>query len=641
MLQKLRDQTQSAGFKVLVVAIIFVLVLFGFGATNVFSVGDPEVAEVGDFAITETLLGVETERERRRILGQMGADFDPSNLDRLQLQQFALSQLINRQVFYQAAADLGITVSAEAVNDELVTSPAYQRDGAFDEALYLQQVQLLGYTPIDFMQEVSAALGSDQLRNGVQESALLTDWELAEVYSLSQQRRDVAYLPLLVSDFADKVEVTAEETETRYNEEQQRYMTPRSVDVEYITFSVDDIAATLDVDITEVELRSMYESDRDAAIEASERDSAHILFEVTDERSDARTLELARSVRERLRSGEDFAELAKELSDDPGSAMSGGALGSAGKGVFDPAFEDALWALVAPGDISDPVRTEFGYHLIQLLAKNETDYPSFAQERAGLEQRIRQEQALDAFSDLREDIERSVYDEQFGLVETAAGFNLEVSTASNLTRSATLGEEHQLLAATEVNTAIFSEELSAGENSPVINIDDDTGIVVRVVQNYPPKPLPFEQVEVQISAEIRRDKALAEIEEAKADALNQLEEGVGVSQVATDLGKRWTSLELIGREQSQDDNERKVIDYAFTLPRPGEGEKSVGSVLLDDGSSALVAVTRVAMGDISSATDDEREQLRQALARLNANNEFAAFFRAAEEHVGVTRNIEF
>ena len=107
------------------------------------------------------------------------------------------------------------------------------------------------------------------------------------------------------------------------------------------------------------------------------------------------------------------------------------------------------------------------------------------------------------------------------------------------------------------------------------------------------------------------------------------------------LGKRWTSLELIGRNQSQDDLERTVVDHAFTLPRPGEGAKSVSSVELDDGSSALVAVTRVAMGDISSATDDEREQLRQALARLNTNNEFEAFFRAAEEHVGVTRNIEF
>ena len=83
------------------------------------------------------------------------------------------------------------------------TSPAYQRDGAYDPALYLQQVQLLGYTPIDFMQEISAALGSDQLRWGA--GKRLADWELAEVYSLSQQRRDVAYLPLLVSDFADKV----------------------------------------------------------------------------------------------------------------------------------------------------------------------------------------------------------------------------------------------------------------------------------------------------------------------------------------------------------------------------------------------------------------------------------------------------
>ena len=641
MLQQLRDQTQSTGFKVLVIAIILVLVLFGFGATNVFSVGDPEVAEVGDFAITETLLGVETERERRRSLGQMGADFDPNDLDRLQLQQFALSQLINRQVFYQAAADLGIAVSAEAVNEELVTSPAYQRDGAFDEALYLQQVQLLGYTPLDFMQEISNALGSDQLRNGVQESALLTDWEVAEVYSMSQQRRDVAYLPLLISDFANRVEVTAEETETRYNEEQQRYMTPRSVDVEYVTFSVDSVAANLDVNISEEELQLMYASDREAALEASERDSAHILFEVTDERDDASTLELARAVQMRLSSGEDFAELAQELSDDPGSAMAGGALGSAGKGVFDPEFEGALWDLAAPGDVSDPVRTEFGYHLIKLLAVTEADYPSFAEERGALEQRIRQEQALDAFADLQEDIERSVYDERFGLAETAAAFNLEVNTASNLTRTAAADENQPLLSSTVVNAAVFSEDLAAGENSPVINIDDETSIVVRVVQNYPPAPRPYEQVEVQISAEIRRDKALAEIEEAKANALNQLEQGVGVSQVATDLGKRWTSLELIGRNQSQDDLERTVVDHAFTLPRPGEGAKSVSSVELDDGSSALVAVTRVAMGDISSATDDEREQLRQALARLNTNNEFEAFFRAAEEHVGVTRNIEF
>ena len=173
MLQQLRDQTQSTGFKVLVIAIIAVLVFFGFGATNVFSGGDPEVAEVGDFAITENILGVETERERRRILGQMGPDFDPNDIDRLQLQQYALSQLINRQVLYQTAENLDIKVSADSVNQELLQSAAYQRDGQFDQALYLQQVQMLGYRPEEFIDEYANAMGSSQLQQGIQNLSLI------------------------------------------------------------------------------------------------------------------------------------------------------------------------------------------------------------------------------------------------------------------------------------------------------------------------------------------------------------------------------------------------------------------------------------------------------------------------------------
>ena len=98
MLQQLRDQTQSTGFKVLVVAIILVLTLFGFGATNLFMGTTPSIAEVGDYDINEGVLSVETERERRRILSQMGPEFDPKDIDRLQLQNYALDQLINRQV---------------------------------------------------------------------------------------------------------------------------------------------------------------------------------------------------------------------------------------------------------------------------------------------------------------------------------------------------------------------------------------------------------------------------------------------------------------------------------------------------------------------------------------------------------------
>ena len=641
MLQQLRDQTQSTGFKVLVIAIIAVLVLFGFGATNVFSGGDPEVAEVGSFAITERVLGVETERERRRILGQMGPDFDPNDIDRLQLQQFALSQLINRQVLYQTAANLGLKVSAKAVNRELLQNPAYQRDGEFDEALYLQQVQMLGYRPEEFMQEYASAMGSNRLRGGIQSSALVADWEVAEVYSVLEQRRDVAYLPLLIADYANSVSVSDEEIAARYDADQSAYMKERSVDVEYLEFSVAAIAATSNVEIGEEELRLMYESDRDAALQTTERDSAHILFEVSSGRDDGATLDLARSVKERIDAGEDFAELAKELSDDLGSAATGGALGLSGKGVFDPMFEQALWALAKPNDVSEPIRTEFGYHLIKLVGISAAAYPSFALERDALIQRLRREAALDAFAELQEEIERSAYDERYALSETASKFALSLRRVDGVSQSGEVSEDAQVLNADMVKAALFSDELIEGENSSVINLDDETSIVVRVAQNYPSEAIPLEQVRSQISGEVRREKSLNLIDEAKADALSKLEQGEGVSQVASGLGKRWTTLDSVNRTQGDDEVAREVIQHAFTLPRPAENGRSVGSVLLTNGSSAVVAVTRVVMGDISSASDEEREQLHQALARRNSQAEFAAFYQGAEEFVGVTRSVQF
>ena len=173
MLQQLRDQTQSTGFKILVVAIIVVLTLFGFGATNIFMGSVPNIATVGDFDITESVLSVETERERRRLLSQMGPEFDPADIDRIQLQNYALEQLVNRQVLYQAAAQLDIGFSDADVNQRLVESPAYQIDGQFSEALYRQQLQLMGFAPLQFIQEVRQGLGSELLLGQCRQVCLL------------------------------------------------------------------------------------------------------------------------------------------------------------------------------------------------------------------------------------------------------------------------------------------------------------------------------------------------------------------------------------------------------------------------------------------------------------------------------------
>ena len=241
MLQQLRDQTQSTGFKILVVAIILVLTLFGFGATNIFMGNVPSIATVGDFDVTEGVLSVETERERRRLLSQMGPEFDPADIDRVQLQNYALEQLVNRQVLYQTAAQLGIGFSDAEVNQRLVESPAYQIAGEFSEAVYRQQLQLMGFAPVQFIQEVQQGLGSELLRASIADTSFSEDWEVGQAAALLNQRRDVAYLSLNLQDYLENIEVADEDVATRYEEDRSSYVTEARVDVEWLELSLDGL----------------------------------------------------------------------------------------------------------------------------------------------------------------------------------------------------------------------------------------------------------------------------------------------------------------------------------------------------------------------------------------------------------------
>ena len=644
MLQQLRDQTQSTGFKVLVVAIILVLTLFGFGATNVFLGGDPKVAQVGDFDITESVLNIETEREKRRILSQVGPDFDPNDIDRLLLQQSALSQLINRQVLYQTASDLGISVSMEEVNKQLLASPVYQVDGKFNEAVYRSQLQILGYQPVEFLHEYAGALSAEQLRNGVAEGVLVPDWEISEAVRILEQRRDFAYLSLNVAAYAADAEVSSEEVQARYAEDQALYMTPLTLDVEYLRLAVADLAGGLDLEVGEDELRAMYEEDRAAASSADARDSAHILIQVNDAIDDATALKRITEIAERIDQGEDFAQVAKETSEDLGSAEQGGALGLAGKGVFEAPFEAALWDLTTIGQVSQPVRTAFGYHLIKLNNIIVTEYPSFENELPALRDRIKTELAEEQYSDRLDQLERSAYDERFALSETAAELNLPVVQRSGITQdyspnSADGSEPNAsdlLLSNPDVLEALFSEEVLAGENSQMIQVSDTESVVVRVAQQYEPMEIALAEVTKEIQDQLRSEKGLASLEEAKLDAIDALAAGTGVSEVASSLGQRWITLENVARVSGVENVPVEILQEAFRLPRPPAGEKSIGSADYEQGS-AIVVVTQVTPGDVNATTDTQLEQFRQIVGSRVERAEFIAFFQAAENAIGVVR----
>ena len=641
MLQQLRDQTQSTGFKILVVAIILVLTLFGFGATNIFLGTAPSVANVGDYEVTENVLAIETERERRRIITQMGPEFDPADIDRLQLQNFALDQLVNRQVLYQATDMLGLAFSDADVNQQLVESPAYQVAGEFNEALYRQQVQMLGFTPPQFIEEVRQGLGSELLRQGVVASGFAQDWEVAQATALLDQRRDIAYLNLDVEKYMDGVDVTEEAIATRYEEDRSVYVTEPTVDVEWVEITLAGLQASVDIDDSEEALRDIYDADVSTLIGNSQRASAHILILVDDTTDEASALQQIEAAAERLANGEEFAVLATELSQDPGSVALGGDLGMMTKGSFDSAFEEGLWALEQPGEVSEPVRSEFGYHLIQLKEIGTVEVPTFDEERAGILARLRSEAAADAFDLAMDDLERRAFEERYELTATAAAINATVQTVQGITQqSQDQASPWKYAENPEIIDSLYSPEGLDGENSPVVMVSDGVAVVARVSQYNASEERSLEEVRDSIRESLKLESALSQIEADKLDALSQLQAGDSVSAVATGLGERWQRAELAtragGTPQGPANIPQAVLNEAFALPRPVSGGKSVGSITGPEGSS-LVVVTRVLAGDVDATSEALVDQLAKEVIARDQQLEFAAFFTAAQESVGVSR----
>ena len=635
MLQELRNQTQSLGFKVLAGAIIVVLTLFGFGATNLFLASDPTIVAIGDYEITETVLERETERERRKLLFQVGEDFDPNSIDRLKLREYALEQLITKEVLFQTAENLNIRTSKALVDQRLLDNPVYQKNGLFDEPTYLQQVQMLGYSPIQFVNEYGRSLSAELLRTGITSSSFTSDWEVEEAIKLLTQKRDVAYLLFGLEKFKEGVEVSEAEIKERYDEELDLYMTDTSLELEYLGLSVESLTSDASLEISEEDIVGAWKDGQDEAIENAQRASSHILVSIDADRTEPEALEAVNSIYQDLSEGADFEVLAKELSDDAGSSRAGGSLGLAGRGVFAPEFEEALWSLEKEGSISQPVKTEFGYHIIRLDSLQEVDYPGLEESRGDLIATLKEELARELFTEKMLELERLSYDERYSLSETAKELKGSVVVANDITMD-NQGEHSEWLSDLDLLDSLFDEASVVGENGPMFEIDDDRAVVVRVVSRSEPEPISIEEVSGNIQESIRNEKAEIAILEAKALAFDKLIEGVSVTEVASENGLRWSVHELAGRTGNQE-IPQEILNVAFELPRPAELEKSVGEVSLANGR-AIVTVTRVQDGDPMALSDEELAQIKEGLKTRNDRVSLNSFFIAAQSEVGLERN---
>lgn len=632
MLQKMREQARGVFGWIILGLIIVVLSVFGFGALNFFVTSEPAVAVVGDREITRSAFAAQVERRRRQLMAQLGDAWDPALFDEAAVADQVLAGMIDRALLVEGAREAGLAAPLPVVDRRILEMPQFRTGESFDPDRYRLALASAGFTPATFREALAEDLLTEQLVGAVRETAVPTERELRELAALARQVRDVAWLRFAPEEFAGTLEPDEATLREFFEERAQRYRAPETVTLRYLRLERDELAAQVTVE--EAEIEAEYAAELEAFEGQEQRRASHILLATGDDRSEEEAVALARELRERLRGGAEFAALAEEYSDDPGSASQGGDLGLATRGTFVPPFEEALDGL-APGELSEPVVTDFGVHVIRLEEVATTEPPSFARRRDALAERLRTRRAQARFEELRTQLETLAY-EAPDLEEPAEALGLEIGTTEPLTRE---GGEGVFGVGAVVDAAFSREVLEDGYNSPVLEPRDGVALVVRVAEHQPERPRAFQEVAEAVREDYVAARSRERAREAAQAALERLEAGASAAGIAADTEREWTRAD--GMERNESRAPAAVVRTAFDLPQPDmESGRSLGAASLADGSEAVVMVTGVRPGDLAAMTASERERFETQMQRGLGGAEFEAFLAFLRRELGVERSMD-
>ncbi|QZD69311.1 SurA N-terminal domain-containing protein [Pseudomonas sp. 3-2] len=622
MLQNIRDNSQGWIAKTIIGVIVALMALTGFDAIFQATTHKNEAAKVNGEEISQNELSQAVDMQRRQLMQQLGKDFDASLLDEKMLRESALKGLIDRKLLLQGAEQSKFAFSEAALDQVILQTPEFQVDGKFSSDRFDQVIRQLGYSRMQFRQMLAQEMLIGQLRAGVAGSGFVTDAQVLAFARLEKQTRDFATLNIKADPSA--VKLTDDEVKAYYDEHAKEFMTPDQVVIDYLELKK---ASFFDqVAVKDEDLQAAYQ--KEIANLSEQRRAAHILIEVNDKTTEAQAKAKIEEVQARLAKGEKFEALAKEFSQDPGSANNGGDLGYAGPGVYDPAFEKALYSL-NKDQVSEPVRTDFGFHLIKLLGVEAPEVPTLASLKDKLTRELKTQQVEQRFVEATKQLEDSSF-EASDLAQPAQDLKLTVHTSKPFGREGGEG----VAANRAVVTAAFSTEvLEEGANSTAIELDPETVIVLRAKEHLKPTQLPLESVATAIRTQLTKEHASAAAKTKAEQLIASLRDGKTPLDKAVD-GQSWKVTEAANRAQEGVDP--AVLHALFRMPKPAAKDKpTFTSVTLADGSLTIVRLNGV--NEAAAPTDEEKAQYRRFLASRVGQQDFAAYRKQLEAEADIKR----
>ena len=635
MLQSIGDKLKAhrwLGFILLGILAVIFAIWGAYGIVNIsFGPQDYGLKINGETITADTMNRAWQERQAEMVQALNGGEL--SEAQRSQMQTQLVDAYVRSTLMSQRARSAGYRASDPDVIQAYESEPAFQIDGRFDERAARTMLQQAGMTPELYEAQKRQELETSQLTGGIQLSDFLTPTEAKRIYALENEQRQVRYALLGVDRYAPS-KVDDATVQAWYQSHQNDYLTPESVSLQYAELRLDTIAAQ--VPVTTDLLQAYYKKNDSRYRQVEMRHAHHILIAAggaNDAKADAAALAKARDVLAQLKAGKDFSALAKQYSTDAASAAQGGDLGWAARTAYVPAFADALFSM-QPGQISEPVKTEFGYHIIRLDEVRPGTVKSFDEVRPQVETEYRRDQAAAEFGDRQEQVQQAL---DTGTVtdlnQLAQKFQLAIGQVANFTRTAggaPLGGKPELL------RAVFSDDALNGQkiNGPVA-IAEDQIVVFKVLSHHLPAPQPIAQVKDQVIAAIRKSEGTKGALNAADGAVKQLQGGADFDTVAKQLGAKPAPAAFVGRSDPQ--LPPQVRDAAFTAPTPASSKPVYSAVALDSGGAAVLAVLAVKPG-AQGANPQNDQQLEAEYLKRDRQGEIEAYLQDLQDRARVQRS---
>jgi len=617
MLTKIREKSQGALAWVILTLICVPFALWGIN-NYLDGGGEASVASVGDKDFYQ--------RDVNKAYEQYSQNLQGMNIDEATLKAQALQKLIKDEVLLQYVHAEGLVVSDNEARDFNKSLPYFQVDGKFSEKQYKSLISSQRISSAEFVNRIKNALTMEQFQRSVVDSSFATQFDIESYFKIQNQQRDIDYITVSLPPLTEQP--SEEEITAYYQQHQDVYQTPEQVSVEYVELSLDDLAKK--VVVTDEKLKAYYDDQKEQYTAPERRKISHILIAINDKVNEKQALEKALKAKQDL-ANKDFTVVASEVSDDKVTAKKSGDLGLFNLGTMEKAFEDAASSL-KQGEISNPVRSAFGYHLIKVTELVPGNVKSFDSVKTDVTKAYQKAQAENAFYEAGEKLTEMSYEHPDNLQTVADNLGIIVQKSSLFTKDKGEG----IASDEKIRNAAFSEEVLQGNNSAPIEQAGERLVVLRLLEHKIAAKKEIAEVKGTIVTELVKQKAQRLALEKAKKIQASLEAGVNIQTVANENKVEIKSEKGLVRGKNK--LPESLSDAIFKAAKPNGDKPSIFATVLPSGEQVVVSLSKVTVGIMSEDDKKQIELAKKNIANALGQTEFNQVLSSLQSEADVEVN---